>query len=119
MTIYKYKAGVSTASKKTKDRYYQIGLANDKYNVENYILFQKPYDLDENEDPNAEQNGIYAEANGDQCFDKVEYVKITSRLFEASVYGSRFEIDITDAKITKKFIEYAREIFGDKLKLDI
>ena len=118
MARYRYKADICTASKKTRDKYYQIGLANDKYVVESYILFQKPYDLDEDENPEAEQNGIYAEANGDRCFNKVEYVKITSTTFEASVYGSIFEIDISEIKITKKFLEYAQEIFGDRLKLE-
>lgn len=119
METYKYKAGVSTASKNTRDKYYQIGLANDKYDVKNYILFQKPFDFEEGEDPYAEENGIYTEANGDQCFNKVEYIKISPTIFEALVYGSLFVIDITEAKITKKFIEYSKEIFGDKLCLEM
>ena len=115
MGKYSWKAGFSTAQKVAKGKYYQIGLAEDKYDFENYILFQKPYELSKDENPETEENGIFAEANGDICFNKVEYVKITSTTFETLVYGSLFEIDITEAKITKKFKEYAREIFGDKL----
>ena len=46
---------------------------------------------------------------------KVEYVKLSSVTLEALIYGALFEIDITEAKITGKFKEYAQEIFGDKL----
>ena len=119
MEKYKWKAGFSTAQKITNGKYYQIGLAEDKYDFENYILFQKPYELSRDENPEAEQNGIYAEANGDTCFNKVEYVKITSTTFEALIDGSLFEIDITEAKITKKFNDYAQEIFGSKLQIVI
>ena len=115
MGKYNWKACFSTAQKVTSGKYYQIGLAEDKYDFENYILFQKPYELSKGENPEDEQNGIYAEANGDSCFNKVEYVKITSATFEAFIYGSLFEIDINEAKITKKFKGYAREIFGNKL----
>jgi len=119
MEKYKWKAGFSTAQKITKGKYYQIGLAEDKYDFENYILFQKPYELSKDENPEDEENGIYAEANGDTCFNKVEYVKITSTIFEALIDGSLFEIDITEAKITKKFNDYTQEIFGSKLQIVI
>ena len=115
MEKYIWKAGFSTAQKITDEKYYQIGLAEDKYDFENYILFQKPYELSKDEDPKAEENGIFAEANGDICFNKVEYVRITSTTFEALIDGSLIEIDITEAKITKEFKEYAQEIFENKL----
>lgn len=118
MEKHKWKAGFSTAQKITNGKYYQIGLAEDKYDFKNYILFQKPYELTKDEDPEAEQNGLFAEANGDICYNKVEYVKITLTTFEALVYGSLFEIDITEAKITKKFKEYAHEVFGEKLTIE-
>ena len=51
MEKYKWKAGFSTAQKIAKDKYYQIGLAEDKYDFENYILFQKPYEFAEDENP--------------------------------------------------------------------
>ena len=117
MGKYKWKAGFNTAQKITKDKYYQIGLAEDKYDFENYILFQKPYEFAEDENPEDDENGIYAEANGDICFNEVEYVKLTSTTFETLISGSLFEIDVTEAKITKKFKEYAKEIFGAKLTI--
>jgi hypothetical protein len=117
MEKYNWKAGFSTAQKITTGKYYQIGLAESKYDFKNYILFQKPYELIKDESPEAEQNGIYAEANGDTCFNKVEYVKITSTAFEALIFGSLFKIDVSEAKITKKFKEYAHEIFGEKLTI--
>ena len=117
MEKYSWKAGFSTAKKITKGSYYQIGLAEDKYDFKNYILFQKPFELAKDENPEAEQNGIYAEANRDTCFNKVEYVKISSTTFEALIFGSLFEIDISEAKITKKFKEYAQKILGEKLTI--
>ena len=117
MGKYKWKAGFSTAKKITGGKYFQIGLAEDKYDFENYILFQKPYELSKDENTEAEQNGIYAEANGDICFNKVEYVKITSTTFETLIDGSLIEIDISEAKITKRFKDYAQEVFGNKLQI--
>lgn len=113
----KFKAKVSTASKETKDKYYMIGLSKDKYETEKYLIFQKPYDLGTDEDPHAEQNGIFCESNGDQCFNKVEYVKLSPTTFEAVIFGTLFSIDISEASITKKFQEYAKEIFGDKISI--
>ena len=117
MERFKWKAGFSTAQKITEDKYYQIGLAEDQYDFDNYILFQKAYELSDDEDPEAEQNGIYAEANGDTCFNKVEYVKLTPTVFEASIYGSLLEIDIAEAAITEEFKKYAKSISGDKLAI--
>lgn len=117
MDTIKFKANISTASKKTKDKYYMIGLSRDKYDMSKYIIFQKPYDLNKDEDPDAEQNGVFCEANGDQCYNKVEYVKISSDTFEAVVYGTKFIVDISNANVRKKFIEYAEFIFGEKLTL--
>jgi len=115
MEKYSWKARFSTARKVKNGKYYQLGLAEDKYDFKNYILFQKPYELSKDENPETEHNGLYAEANGDICFNKVEYVKLSSVTLEALIYGALFEIDITEAKITGKFKEYAQEIFGDKL----
>ena len=101
-----------------KAKYYQIGLAESKYDFKNYILFQRPYNLGRDEDPNAEHNGLYAEANGDTCFNKVEYVKMTATTFEASIDCSLFTIDISNAKISEKFKEYAKKIFGELLSIE-
>ena len=45
-----------------------IGLADDKYNYKNYIIFQRPIKLKKDDDKNADINGLYAECNGDVCY---------------------------------------------------
>ena len=37
-----FKAGIATASKNSAENYYMIGLADDKYDYKNYLLFQRP-----------------------------------------------------------------------------
>jgi len=39
------KAKAVTATKNSKDNYYMIGLADDKYDYKNYIIFQRPIKL--------------------------------------------------------------------------
>ena len=63
-----FKAKVITATKSSKDNYYMVGLADDEYNYEKYILFQRPIKLDKDDDPEADSNGLYAECNGDVCY---------------------------------------------------
>lgn len=116
---YKWKANYCTANKITSGKYWQIGLAEDKYDFENYILFQKPYQLNKDEDPEAEHNQIYAETNGSICFNKIESIVITDTVFEAKIDGAIFEIDITNAKINNRFITYAQLIFEAKISVKI
>ncbi|WP_298082544.1 hypothetical protein [uncultured Campylobacter sp.] len=54
-----FKASIATASKNSADNYYTIGLADDRYDYKNYLLFQRPIKLGRYED--APHNGLYAE----------------------------------------------------------
>lgn len=66
-----FKAKVIHASKDQRDKFYIVGYADDKYDYKNYIILQKPFDLNKDEDPDAEGNGIFCECNGDirrACF---------------------------------------------------
>ena len=45
-----FKAKAVTATKNSKDNYYMIGLADDKYDYKNYIIFQKPIKLKKDDD---------------------------------------------------------------------
>ena len=49
-----FKAKVLTATKNSKDNYYMIGLADDKYNYKNYIIFQRPIKLKKGDDENSD-----------------------------------------------------------------
>lgn len=114
-----FKAKVSHATKNSKDNYYMVGFANDKYNVDNYILFQRPITLTKDDDPEADINGLYAECNGDQCYNQVKKVTMTNETFEVEVIDSLITIDISDIKLNKRIINYIKEIFGDLLDIKL
>lgn len=114
-----FKAHVSHASKNTRDNYYMVGFANDKYDVKNYILFQKPIRLKKDDSPEAELNGLYTECNGDTCYNEVKKVTLTNKIFEVEVSDSLITIDITDIKLDKRIITYFKEIFGDLLDIKL
>ena len=59
-----FKSKAVTATKNIKDNYYMIGLAYDKYDYKNYIIFQRPIKLKKDDDENADINGLYAERYG-------------------------------------------------------
>ena len=40
-----FKAGIAIASKNSAENYYMIGLADDRYDYKNYLLFQRPIKL--------------------------------------------------------------------------
>ena len=42
MEKIEFKAKAITASKSSRDNYYMVGLADDEYNYDKYILFQRP-----------------------------------------------------------------------------
>ena len=55
-----FKAGIAAASKNSAENYYMIGLADDKYDYKNYLLFQRSIKLGRYEDADAPHNGLYA-----------------------------------------------------------
>lgn len=111
-----FKAGIATASKNSAENYYMIGLADDKYDYKNYLLFQRPIKLGRYED--APHNGLYAECNGDVCYNGCKAVKITSELIVFEVQDSVIAVDISGVKIPKRFTQYCKEIFGDLLSIE-
>ena len=119
MAKVNFKANVSHASKNSKDNYSMVGFANDKYDVDNYILFQKPITLRTDDDPDADINGLYAECNGDQCYNQVKKVIMTNGKFEIEVSDSLITVDISNIKLNKRIIGYMKEIFGDLLELKL
>ena len=112
----KFKAKVISATKNSKDNYYMIGLADDKYNYKNYIIFQRPIKLKKGDDENAEINGLYAECNGDICYNACKRVKITDMSIIFEVQDSLICVDTKDVKLNERFIKYCKEIFGELLE---
>ena len=114
-----FKANTIVATKNSKDNYYMVGFADDKYNYKNYILFQRPIMLDDDDDPDADLNGLYAECNGDICYNTCKSVRMTSKSCVFIVQDSTIIVDIENIKINKRFIEYSKSIFKDLLVLDL
>ena len=112
-----FKAKVITATKSSKDNYYMVGLTDDEYNYDKYILFQRPIKLGKDDDPEADSNGLYAECNGDVCYNGCRAATLTSQSFRFEFDDSIIVVDVTDVKIGKRFIAYSREIFKELLKL--
>ncbi len=115
----KFKAKALTATKNSKDNYYMIGLADDKYDYKNYIIFQRPIKLKSDDDENADINGIYAECNGDVCYNAFKWVTITDKTIIFEVQDSLICVDTEDVKLNERFMKYSKEIFGKLLKCNI
>jgi len=113
-----FKAKVVTATRNGKDNYYMVGLADDKYDYKNYILFQRPIKLEKEDDPEADMNGIYAECNGDIAYNACKSAKITSKYVTFEIQDSIITVNIESAKINKRFIEYCKEIFRSLLIIE-
>ena len=115
----KFKAKALTATKNSKDNYYMIGLADDKYDYKNYIIFQRPIKLKSDDDENADINGLYAECNGDICYNACKCVTITDKTIIFEVQDSLICVDTEDVKLNERFMKYSKEIFGKLLKCSI
>ena len=82
----------------------------------NYIIFQRPIKLKKDDDENADINGLYAECNGDVCYNACKRVKITDMSIIFEVQDSLICVDTKDVKLNERFIKYCKEIFGDLLE---
>ena len=116
MFLLKFKAKAISATKNSKDNYYMIGLADDKYNYKNYIIFQRPIKLKKGDDENADINGLYAECNGDICYNACKRVKITDESIIFEIQDSLICVDTKDVKLNERFMKYSKEIFGELLE---
>ena len=114
-----FKAKAVTAIKNSKDNYYMIGLADDKYNYKNYIIFQRPIKLEKDDDKNADINGLYAECNGDVCYNACKRVKIIDKSIIFEIQDSLICVDTEGVKLNEHFMKYSKEIFGDLLKCSV
>ena len=112
----KFKAKAISATKNSKDNYYMIGLADDKYNYKNYIIFQRPIKLEKDDDKNADINGLYAECNGDVCYNACKRVKIIDKSIIFEIQDSLICVDTKDVKLNERFMKYCKEIFGELLE---
>ena len=112
----KFKAKALSATKNSKDNYYMIGLADDKYNYKNYIIFQRPIKLKKDDDENADINGLYAECNGDVCYNACKCVTITDKTIVFEVEDGVISANIECVRLNERFMKYCKEVFGELLK---
>lgn len=113
------KAKFAHASIEKKDNYYLVGLAEDEFDYEKYIIFQKPYKLGKDDDPKAKINGIYIECNGDSCFNCCNGISIDKKELRLIVQDSEIVIDIEGINLPETFIPYLSEIFGELLQVNL
>lgn len=108
MSTIKFKAKKVYANKNQEDKYLMIGLADGDIEYDNYILFQREYDLDDNE-----IDGIYIECNGDTCFNCCEKFSLNQNEMQIEIQETKIIIDISNIEISDKFSEYIKEIFRE------
>lgn len=106
------------ASIEKKDNYYLVGLAEDEFDFEKYIIFQKPFKLSENDDPYAKTNGIYIECNGDSCFNCCHEISIDNKKLRLIIKDSEITIDIEKVSLPENFIPFLKGIFGNLLQIN-
>lgn len=106
------------ASIEKKDNYYLVGLAEDEFDFEKYIIFQKPFKLSENDDPYAKTNGIYIECNGDSCFNCCHEISIDNKKLSLIIKDSEIIIDIEKVSLPENFIPFLKGIFGNLLQIN-
>lgn len=112
-----FKARFAYASKEIEEKYFLVGLAEDEYDYEKYIIFQKSYAHDKEEDSNTSHNGVYVECNGDSCFNCCTSIRLSNTELRLIVSDSEIIVDIEDVKLPTNFIEYLKEIFGELLEI--
>ncbi len=100
-----FKAKAVTATKNSKDNYYMIGLADDKYDYKNYIIFQRPIKLKKDDDENA-----------DVCYNACKCVTITDKTIVFEMEDSVISANIEGVRLNERFMKYCKEIFSELLK---
>ncbi|HEX6426559.1 MAG TPA: Imm10 family immunity protein [Niastella sp.] len=123
MSVISFKAQVISAEKNREDKYYMVGLADGKFDYENYVILQKAFKFDK-DDIDAGMDGHYFEVNdqGNSAYkcckkvilrkDSIEFILDSSRINDIE----NIVIDVSGVKITAKFLEYLREILGNILE---
>ncbi|MGJ1388242.1 hypothetical protein ACR782_18725 [Sphingobacterium spiritivorum] len=105
-----FKAKFAYASKEEDEEYFMVGLSEDEFDYEKYILFQKSYDTEESED-------IFIECNGDQCINCCTHISISNTTMILHIEESEISIDIEHVILPENFINYLMQIFGDILQV--
>ena len=85
----------------------------------NYIIFQRPIKLKKSDDENADINGLYAECNGDVCYNVCKCVTITDKTIVFEVEDSVISANIEGVGLNERFMKYCKEVFSELLKRSV
>ena len=114
-----FKANIMTASKNTRDNYYMVGLADDKYHYTNYVLFQRPVVLSADDNCEADANGLYADCNGEVEYNTCRAVCLTNEAFVLETTDSIITVNLQNVELTPRFIEYCKAVFKELLSINL
>jgi hypothetical protein len=125
MNEVKFKAGFKYAAKKTADKYCIVAI-NDggKYDFQNYIILQKAFKFDE-QDIETGMDGHYFEVNGQENSNYKACKKVILTNNHLVFYLDnhkisdieRVEIDLSQIKLNKRFVDCLKEILDDILEI--
>lgn len=126
MNEIKFKANTIHAEKNNIEEYFMVGLADDKFNYQNYIIFQKAFKFDE-DDIACGMDGHYFEINdqsnsGYKCCKRVILTNEHLEIFlEPGVISEldKIQVDISEIQLSRKFTDYIKIILGEALEVDI
>ena len=122
MSIVNFKAKVSSAERNDEDGFFMIGLADDEYDFDNYILLEKAFSFSE-DDKATGMDGHYFEINGQEngayklCTQVILNKEEIVFILDTDITGDleKVIIDISAIEEEDGFNEYLREILGDLL----
>lgn len=122
MNTFNFKAKVATAEKNDQDGFFMVGLADDMYDFESYILLQKSFAYSE-QDKEMGMDGPYFELNGQEnaAYNVCTQVILSNEeiifVLDTTVTEDleRVIVDISDVEEEIGFREYLQEIMGDRL----
>lgn len=105
-----FKAEFAHASKEEKDKYFIVGLSEDEFDYDKYIIFQKSYDPKESEE-------VFIDCNGDQCVNCCTKISLSNTTMILHVAGSEININIGQLVLPENFRDYLQHIFGNLLEI--
>lgn len=122
MNTISFKAAVASAEKNEEDQFFMIGLADDEYDFENYILLQQSFTFSD-QDKEKGLDGHYFEINGQEnaaykvCTQVILDKKEITFVLDTSITGDleKVVIDISEVGEEEGFNEYLQAIMGDRL----
>ena len=102
--------------------YYMVGLADDEYEHQNYIVMQRAFEFDE-QDIAQGMDGEYIEVNEESGYKICRKAVLENKLFSME-YGdgttsNTVKILLDEISVDSVWCDYLREILGSKLTVTV